>query len=941
METIKRKLSPDEEKRFVGNGCQKPVRQIMLWGKDQKANPCLLILYGEQEPEYIVNHSRYSWNIDGYVLQQTVDYTHYAVFHGMNGHLPSIPSVNYIKDSKDSYALCTRKGYRTSVVEWEWNNQERNYITKRKVNEKYKIKEFYPVEGHICFDYYESHSYQDYVAYLKENHIVFQDCEVLENPSDLFGFAENSIYDQTVIDMFSKSRVYGRQKALKQFMESNPSVEEYETLLKIASIELACGIFQELTIAKNPILLKQAKEIYKSKDLWGESAYHTGLKRFLKLYIDVFDEKLMQKQKDAVYRSLPEMDFHVTQLDGEPITEEELKKRFDTEELSYAYFRMYEISGWYFGNRKLYDKNTYTDGKYFKKMAFKHTIQTAKAYDMADAIGKIAYCLDTPRTTYFLKSTGQGRTYDYFVRYLRRTIDTYQKTDETKFIAAAKELLSSYTNDDGMQGFNFDYYYQYNYFFNRYFAAKIKEGIQPQEDVWDRHLDDVVEIAKNAKSIPTSKFCDIVIRKAYQNHKFDNYSLKDLIALTQIPYQKTAELFEKLVLPKLEALQEFDGELMLSLMDTVLVNLQRAAEDYFVRTDGKFSPENTAQMFRLNSFEKWLMIIKKNVHDFTPKEYIVFLKNFLMQNEYFINSKKELSDNVKTFLKNSVAVLNQATKEEKQDIVQYLVSTLYQKQELIDFMTEMVEGILFQMPYDELKEILQHVTFKNNMLQERTRNTVALLRAIKEDRVCKDTVLLSILDTGSAQQVKVLTEVAEQLKTQFSNAALLLLFESNVYALNQTAKTVFESMEPNQREKLHMALIDSPLEKVHQYALEKLDTWYGNKIPKTFLYRMLEHPSIAVKTFLSEKMEKAFSNLKEVQPDLYLYYVKTLLYLPNKVSKSKDEVYDTIPVFLSYCPEKRKEIEDILLDIGSTHVKLNSEKALVTFAKIQRGVCNL
>lgn len=938
METIKRKLSPEEQKRFVRNGYQKPVRQILLWGQDQKANPCLLILYGEQEPEYIVNHSRYSWNIDGYVLQSTVDYTHYAVFHGKNGHLPSIPSVNYLKDSN---ALCTRKGYHRSGIEWEWNNEERHYIQKRIIDPKYKIQEFYPVKGNICFDYYESHSYQDYVTYLKENHIVFQDCEVIENPSDLFGFAENSIYSQTVIDIFSKPNVYGRQKALQQFMEKNPSVEEYETLLKIASVELACGIFQELTIAKNPILLKQAKEIQQTKDLWAEEAYHKGLKRFLKQYIDVFNEKLMQKQKDQIYASLPEMDFHVTYLDEDPITDEELKKRFNTEELAYAYFRMYEIDGWYFGNRKLYDKNTYTDGRYFKKIPFKSTIQTAKAYDMADAIGKIAYCLDTPRTTYFLKRSGEGKAYEYFVRYLRRTIDAYQKTDETKFIAAAKEMLSSYTNDDGMQGFNFNYYYEYNYFFNRYFTAKIKEGIQPQEDVWDRHLEDVVEIAKNAKSTPTSQFCDIVIRKAYQNHKFDDYSLKDLILLTQIPYQKTAELFEKLVLPKLEALQEFDGELMLSLMDTVLVNLQRAAEDYFVRTDGKFSPENVADMFRLNSFEKWLMIIKKNIHDFTPKEYIVFLKSFLTQNEYIINSKKEFPDNVKEFLKNSISVLHHADIEEKQDIIQYLVSLLYQKQEFADFITEMIEGILFQTSYDELKDILQHVTFKSSMLTEKIRNTIALLRAIKESKVCKDTVLLSILDNGSAHQIKALTEVSERWKAQFSDSALLLLFESNVYALNQTAQSVFEAMELEQREKLHMLLIDSPVERVHKYALEKLDTWYGNKIPKTFLYRMLEHPCIAVKTFLSAKMEKAFSNLKEVQPDLYLYYVKTLLYLPNKVSKSKDEVYDTIPVFLNYCPEKKKEIEEILLDIGSTNVKVNSEKALVTFAKIQKGVCNL
>ena len=106
---------------------------------------------------------------------------------------------------------------------------------------------------------------------------------------------------------------------------------------------------------------------------------------------------------------------------------------------------------------------------------------------------------------------------------------------------------------------------------------------------------------------------------------------------------------------------------MLLLMDTVLDKIKYAAEDYFVRTNGKFSPENTANMFALNSFEKWLIIIKKNIHDFTPTEYISFVKNFLMKNEYFINSGRELSDNVKDFLKDSITSLNNATIDEKQE----------------------------------------------------------------------------------------------------------------------------------------------------------------------------------------------------------------------------------------------------------------------------------
>ena len=79
-------------------------------------------------------------------------------------------------------------------------------------------------------------------------------------------------------------------------------------------MELACGIFQELTAEKNPILLETAKQIDKSDVLWANAGYHSGLKRFINQYICLFDEKLLQKQKELLYQTLPEMDFHIKQL---------------------------------------------------------------------------------------------------------------------------------------------------------------------------------------------------------------------------------------------------------------------------------------------------------------------------------------------------------------------------------------------------------------------------------------------------------------------------------------------------------------------------------------------------------------------------------------------------------------------------------------------------
>lgn len=922
-------LTPQEQQRLWKQN-PNPIRKILLWGKDSEKNPCLLILYGQHRTEREIRSRSHSYYPDAYLLEPTVTYTHYAVFHGINGHLPSIPNTYY---NPEDDLLCYRRGYITAKINWKWDNEASHYRRFVEIDEKYIIKEFYKTPKKIAFDYYQQNSYTDYVSYLKSNNIIFEDFELIEQPSTLFGFSPESPYYDSIVNMFLKERLYTRRKYLSQFMKMNPSAEEYQRILKVASVELACGIFQELTIEKNPILLEIAKQIHTSKTLWAKKDYHSGLKRCVKQYIGAFDETLMQQQKEFIYKTLPEMDFHIKklQLYNKTLQGEELEQYLSNPsayvDLSYQYV---------FGTQKLYEKNTYTNGRDFYNVAFKNTIQTAKAYGMADVIGKIAYYLDAPRTSYYLKASGRTKTYQYYVRYIRRTLDEYKAADETKFIAAAKQMLTSYTDND-----NINYYHSLlgNYFFNYYFKHTTTNHGQIIEPIWNRHIDDVIYIAKNAKTSPVHEFCYAILKQ----HSFDTYQLKELIVLSQIPYHKTAELFEKILLPKLEALQEFDAEIMLALMNTQSEKLQNAANKYFIRTNGKFTPENIANLFSLDTVETWYHILQSNINAFTVQEYIVFVKMLSAQNEYFLENQTEFSQQIKELLQNTTNKLDTAGVKEKQELLQYFVTLLSNNTKMPDFLAEMEESFLFYMPYDELKNSLQHISLQHHALSETNRNRMVLLKAIKEDIFPKDSAILSILETGSAKLVKILTEVIERLQSVLmeKTTALLLLLECNAYSLNKIAQTVFESMEMEKREKMHVILLDSPVEKVYQYGLQKLEDWYGNKTPKQFISRMLEHPCIAVKSYLSEKMEKAFSNLEQVQPDLYIYYVKTLLYLPNKASKSKQYVYSTMPVFLQYYPEKQKEIENILLDIGSTNSKCNAEKALVAFAQIQKEVCRL
>ncbi|HBA97911.1 MAG TPA: hypothetical protein DCZ23_07375, partial [Lachnospiraceae bacterium] len=121
----------------------------------------------------------------------------------------------------------------------------------------------------------------------------------------------------------------------------------------------------------------------------------------------------------------------------------------------------------------------------------------------------------------------------------------------------------------------------------------------------------------------------------------------------------------------------------------------------------------------------------------------------------------------------------------------------------------------------------------------------------KEDIIPKDSLILSILETGSNRLVKMLTEIIDSHQAMLagSTGTLLLLLECNVYHLNKTAQSVFESLETGRREKMHMVLLDSPVESAYKYALKKLDDWYGGKIPTQFILRMMEHPCVEVKAY--------------------------------------------------------------------------------------------
>lgn len=920
-----------EEQRRIWKPEEPPIRKILLWGLDSQKNPCLLILYGVHEVERELRSSHHSYYPEEYLLKPAVTYTHYAVFHGINGHLPSIPNTYFYKEKN---LLCYTKGYKTAHRYWDYH-EETGWQQYTEIDNKYIIKEFYELKKPVVLNYFEQKNYTDYAAYLKTNQIIFEDIQLIDRPNDLFGFEADSPHMELLINIFSSKRLYARRKYLSQWMKTQPSVEEYEQLFKTASIELACGIFQELTKEQNPILLETAKKIEDSNILWASQAYHDGLLRCITQYVSLFDEKLLWKQKEFIYQTLPEMDFHIKHLKfkGRKLKGKELEEYLARpnayQDMLYAYV---------FGNQNLYQKGVYTDGRNVNNIAFKNTIQTAKAYRMADAIGKIAYYLDAPRTSCYFRGSGRTSAYNYYVRYLRRTLDEYQATDEVQFITAAREMLTSYTDHDNLYED-----WAYNFFFQRYFGEVIANQEAAKRSIWHKYLADVVFVAQNAKAALVHEFCFIILNEAYAQHKFDSYDIKELIALSKIPNEKTANLFTTILLEKIKALQEFDAELMISLMSTPLEQIWDAAKTYFSQTSGSFLPEHVADFLFLDTIETWYDILEENINHFTIEEYAAFLKSVVEKRGRFVEQQIELCEPITNLLLKSVSKLDAATINERQELLRYFASLLLSFQEIPDFLFDMTEQVIFSTPYDILFETLQTMDLHHGRISEREYNTISLLKSCKASALPNDSLIVSILETGSKRLVRSLTELIDRQQTLLAErtSTLLLLFECNVSHLNKTAQSVLESLEIEKREKLHLTLLDSPMERTYQYGLRKLDEWYGGKIPTQFISHMMEHPCVEVKSYLSQKMEHAFSKIQETNPDLYIYYAKTILYLPNKVSKSKEQICRTIPLFLRYYPEKQQELEQMLLDIGSTNSKIDSERALVTFAQIQKEVSTL
>jgi hypothetical protein len=134
-------------------------------------------------------------------------------------------------------------------------------------------------------------------------------------------------------------------------------------------------------------------------------------------------------------------------------------------------------------------------------------------------------------------------------------------------------------------------------------------------------------------------------------------------------------------------------------------------------------------------------------------------------------------------------------------------------------------------------------------------------------------------------------------------------------------------------------IIDSPVPKTCAFGLELLQRNYveqGLGIPKPLIIQMMEHHAPVVKSYISDKVNAVLEQPDDCDPELFLYYTNTLLFLPNKYTIGKTRVYELLPRFAGQYREHRLQVEEMLLDLGGSNTILDSERALVALAKIRK-----
>lgn len=898
-----------------------PLRHLVLWGWDENQNPAFLVLYGEHEFK------------KGNLLCDDVKYDKYLIFKGKEGHLPTFKSI-------------------------------------KKMN-SWDFRHLAPYEK-IVLPYFTGLTYEQIVEKIDFQNIKFHGFKIAKNPNMVIKLPEcHSQYFNLFVGILGNQNIYMRKKMLSQLVKSNPPKEVYTLLFSISSTETISGLFLELAKTSNPILLDEAKALTPSSITWAEIGYARGVKRCADIYITAMDPILREGKIHWININVSKMDLKLIRVKGKDLPEDKI--------LDGAAYRKFAQKRYLSSLQQYYDWQTrqyikypehfetshYCDGRSLKIIDFKNTLQEAEALGLADVVGKIGYFVDAPRLTYYFKGNRNKKALEYFQRYIRRVINLYADTDEYKFIEALKALLTSYTNidyiNDKGESFTFNKFikfYLYNDFnekppenmqtwqewrdyyewFKTDHFMRIQGRFEYRKDIWDRHLDAAADIALMSNIDPVVKACYFILKDSPNLNMFvSSIDYDKLVKLALVPYPPLADMFMGILVQKVDNTSQFDMTLFFSLIKCSDKRLKSIALDYFERTGGSLTPEFTADFIMLSNLSDWADLFSTGIQNLSVEQFVIFLNRMIYNYEKGLNPV-QIPDNISDILIQHSSKVREADLGLRKKIFDSIINALFDIPKLPEWHCAFLEEVIFAYSFEELDEILEEVAIPIRAASSRNKRIISILEAIKCKKIPKNAQILDVFESSTSRIISMLLDIITMFKEDLFDkpSTTLILLESEIPIANQLAKEVFSSLPQENQKKLHSMIIDSPVERAYKFGLLQLDSIYGEQIPGEFIIQMLEHGSSEVKAYISNKVDSTFENFSVETKELFMYYVKTLLLLPNRNSKSKQRVYDSLPRFVSTFPDKLCEIESILINIGASNIIIDAERALVALAKIRK-----
>lgn len=937
-----------------------PLRKITLLGYLDDFTPSRLIFYGRHEFEGRQEYEN--------ILSDNVTYTSFAIFKGEKMHLPSFKAVTIVNDDiysrrrNEKMKMYLKKG---AKYNWYWN-----------LDDDYLYKDFYTLDNNnVELPYFKNTSYEEYVQIINDLNILPKNFTLIKNPNDLFKLNENEmIYYDYILQLTLDLSLYNRKKALNELISKNPPKNLYLKLLHFGSNELISGLFLELAKLNNNILLKEAKNILENDIDWLSKSYESGLRRCLKIYINSLEEKYKKERIKFIYENFDKMELHLKLLNNKDLVEEKnvldssvYKRQCDRGYLNqYRYKWEYDEVEKRYKNikhqaKERYDKNLYCDGINLNIVELKNTLQEAIIYDLYDVIAKIAYYIDSPRLVYYLRGNKNFKALNYFIRLLRRTINDYAKNTPIKFMEIMKILLTSYKDYDYLNRYKNDFrynkfirYYLYNEleadFINRNHYDNNYKLIDPllkapgryeyQKDIWSNNINYVVDIALESKLEQIQKACYYILMDLDDiNSLIKSLDLKKIIDLASSNYAPLSNLFISHLKIYIES-NNFDSNILLNLIASNKNELVSLGINYFNNSNAKLNYKDTANLLFLENIDCKKLLLSKSLKKFNNENYINFI-DYILSNLNKFNNIESIFDDMKTILNTSSSIILDFSILEKKNLFNKIIYTLLNNTNISIWIRDYLNYLIFSINYNDLKEILNNTDIQiNKKVSAQNMQIISIFDSIKNNTIPKDYQIMNLLENGNSALIKILVDIIENNKILLNNRleTILILFESDILALNIIAKSAFENIDKSNKIKLHKLILDSPFEKVNSYAISKLKEEYNDYIPKEFIIQMLEHPSANIKAYISDKLEQILSDLGSLNKDIFLYYVNTLLLMPNKVSKSKDFIYDILPKFIYNNPDKKDDIQNLLFNIGCSNIILDSERALVALAKIKKEV---